>query len=311
MFKQLAYTLFLLVLASAASAQGPDDAPIVWTDVQNFWSAYDDLADAATWSDSMSVMFDGYYRPGSDGLHDFVRARIGSVIRLLDNMTGMPGYYASIRESTLRVTTFDDQVRASFREFEKLSPGAKFPTVYYVIGRTSSGGTTTPGRILIGTEMYGLTPQAPQDELNDWLRDVLRPIDDVPGIVAHELIHTQQNQVDGRSLLRACIREGSADFLGEMISGQNINAHVHEWADPREAELWDDFQKVMLGEDRAGWLYSRRADDEPNDLGYWIGYKITQSYYENASDKMQAIADMLNIQDFEVFLEASGYNGGR
>ena len=155
--------------------------------------------------------------------------------------------------------------------------------------------------------MYGRTAETPEDELSDWHKDVLQPIDNLTGIVAHEMIHTQQTYADDGTLLAQCLNEGIADFLGAMISEENINAHVHNWAVPREAELWNDFQQVMSGTGRASWLYSRRAEEEPNDLGYWVGYKIAEAYYRDAADKTQAIYDMLKIKDFPAFLKSSGY----
>ena len=139
---------------------------------------------------------------------------------------------------------------------------------------------------------------------------MLAPIERIPAIVAHELVHTQQRTASSRTLLASAIREGSADFLGELISGLNINAHIHEWANLRERELWEDFRRVMGGTDSSGWLYSSRADDEPADLGYWMGYRITKAYYERADDKREAIREILTIRDFPAFLAASGYAGG-
>ncbi len=298
-----------LVVAAPAVAQSysAESAPIVTEDVTRFWTAYDQLARAATYQDSLRALFEHYYLPGSPGLHDFIRSRIGSVIDLMDVIKEQRGYVASMRESTLRVREFEPQIRSMLRRWSDLLPDAQFPEIYFLIGRMSSGGTTSPSRILIGTEMYGRTPEAPMSELRPWLQQVLRPIEDVPSIVAHELIHTQQHYRRDSRLLAQVLTEGIADFLGEMLSGGNINAHVYEWADPRAPELWADFQKVMLGTERAGWLYSNRGEGEPNDLGYWMGYQIAKAYYQRAEDKQQAIRDMLSIQDAEAFLETSGY----
>jgi hypothetical protein len=41
-----------------------------------------------------------------------------------------------------------------------------------------------------------------------------------------------------------------------------------------------------------------------------MGYRITKSYFERASDKRQALRDILTIKDFDRFLAASGYDGG-
>jgi hypothetical protein len=46
----------------------------------------------------------------------------------------------------------------------------------------------------------------------------------------------------------------------------------------------------------------------PPDLGYFMGYKISESYYKNARDKRQAIKDILEINDFDKFLKQSKYH---
>jgi uncharacterized protein YjaZ len=125
-------------------------------------------------------------------------------------------------------------------------------------------------------------------------------MDRVPAIVAHELIHTQQLRGPRSTLLARAIVEGAADFLGELISGLNMDLHVYEWAAPREAELWDDFRDVMGGEANAGWLYGSRSEDEPADLGYWMGYQIVKAYYDRAEDKHAAVREIATVTDFGV-----------
>jgi hypothetical protein len=44
-------------------------------------------------------------------------------------------------------------------------------------------------------------------------------------------------------------------------------------------------------------------DGDPADLGYWVGYMICKSYYDNAGDKKQAVYDILNVQDYKAFYE--------
>ena len=51
-----------------------------------------------------------------------------------------------------------------------------------------------------------------------------------------------------------------------------------------------------------------QAKDRPADLGYYIGYKICESYYRNSSNKNQAVRDILEVKDFEQFLSASKYD---
>ena len=52
------------------------------------------------------------------------------------------------------------------------------------------------------------------------------------------------------------------------------------------------------------------SSTRPADLGYYVGYKITQAYYTRQSDKRRALKDILQIGDFAKFLQASGYGAG-
>lgn len=308
--------LGLLFLVSAAAPQrlraqhhDPDSAQVVTADLPRFWRAYDRLAHAASTRDSLRALFEEYYLPASPGLVDFIESRLGSEYDLLDVLRRRPGYYRAMRPATLRIAAAVPQVRLVFAKWKAMYPGAVFPDVYFVIGRMNSGGTTSSDKILIGAEMFGRTPGSPDSELTPWLRSVLRGPDSIASIVAHELIHVNQTGPEPTTLLGAAIQEGSADFLGELISGGMINRSMHGYGDAHEAELWNAFAGEMHGTDLSHWLYqgNRAGPDRPADLGYYMGYRITKAYYDKASDKPRAIAEILSIRDFDAFLAASGY----
>lgn len=62
----------------------------------------------------------------------------------------------------------------------------------------------------------------------------------------------------------------------------------------------------MNGTNLSKWMYNGfKIKDRPGDLGYYVGYKICRSYYDNAGDKRQAVRDILNVQDFPAFFERS------
>jgi uncharacterized protein YjaZ len=64
----------------------------------------------------------------------------------------------------------------------------------------------------------------------------------------------------------------------------------------------------MNGDKTDNWLYQGdKAKDRPADLGYYVGYKIVESYYKNATDKKQAVKDILGIKDVQEFLKTSRY----
>jgi len=105
------------------------------------------------------------------------------------------------------VTSDIDHFWEAFDAMADGDPSAALQKLY--IDRMNSGGTASDVGLLIGTEMYGLCEETPTEELGEWHHDVLKCIDGLPHIVAHELIHFEQPPIpDGQhSLLAQAIRE--------------------------------------------------------------------------------------------------------
>ncbi len=284
--------------------QDPSRAKIVTSDIDLFWKAYD----KATPENDLIVYRDEYLKKGSVGLKEFTRTRIGSVCDLVATIEAHPQYYRQMREGSLTVKKYEPKIRASFVRLKEIYPEAVFPPVYFVVGRMNSAGTLTDKGLLIGVDMFGKSESTPLDELGSWHRAVLSSVDRLPYIVAHELIHYQQARVNDNTLLAAAFREGSADFIGELISGGQINPHLREYGNANERELWVEFVKEMNGTDRSRWLYQGdKAKDRPADLGYYIGYKIAEAFYKNSPDKKEAVMEILLGDDFTSLLERSRY----
>lgn len=270
-------------------ATSPDQAKIITSDILHFWTAFD-----RAFSAYKENPFNRYYiQNGSEGVKNFMNHdRIVSADTLLATVVRRKADYLKIRENSLQIHTTEKQIKAIYYAFKYLYPNAKFPPVYFVIGRFNTGGTITPTAQIIGAEMNHPS--------------------NIPYTVAHELIHANQNiPYKDSILLEQCIIEGSADFLGELISGRLSTTAPYEYAKGKEKMLWQDFKKdINLGENDSfsNWLYGgERKDARPADMGYYIGYMITKAYYDKASDKMKAIDEILNIQDCRKFLEESGY----
>ena len=288
----------------------PEAVKFVTSDIENFWRAYDLAAKETDKTKRVAIFQSEYLDKGSPGLKDFLRLRIKSAESLVSALERMPKYYASIRPQTLQVQRMEKRMRAAFRKFKSIYPEAVFPDVYFLIGITSSGGTTGPSGLLIGTELYSKASKSPMDEINTWLRALMSSVDNVPAIVAHESCHYNQRYntaQDQRHLLGKALQEGACDTIGELISGRNINEHLKIYGRSHDAEIWREFEAEMYKPDISKWFYNAMTTkDRPPDLGYYVGYMITQAYYRNAKDKRQAVHDILNIQDARAFYEASG-----
>lgn len=303
--------LLCLVAPGCASRAGEDPAAarIVTEDVTRFWHAWDLAGQASTKEEREAIFQREYLDAGSPGLRAFTELRIDNAAKLVAEIDKHPAYYAHLRARSQQVGRHEPAIRAALVRMAQLYPDAAFPDVYFLIGRMNSAGTLADAGLLVGLDMFGLDADAPRDELGDWHRAVLKSMDGLPHIVAHELVHFQQRfaMAGQPTLLQASLGEGIADLVAELASGAHINGHVHEWADPRFDALATEFRAAMHGTDYAGWLYDTSpGEGRPADLGYWMGYRIARAYYDRASDKQAAVREMLTIRDFEAFLEESG-----
>jgi len=264
----------------------PDQSLFLTTDIDHFWTAYDLFVKDT----SVNPFGPHYLEVGSKGVKGFTPFRIRSADYLYNTVKRHRADYDSIRQNTLRIHETEKQCRSAFYALKYWYPEAVYPPVYFVIGTFNSGGTFNKNGLFIGAEMQ-------------------KEIGNIPHIVAHELIHFQQkNWVNQPNLLRQSLVEGSADFIGELISGKHINPAAHAYGDRHLENLCREFVARMDSTDYQDWLYGVSGkDDRPNDLGYWMGYKITQQYFNKSADKPQAIRDILDIKDPLKFLRASGF----
>ena len=305
----------LFALSSAKADEFPEfnrdpaQARIVTEDLDRFWAAWDRAEQEP--ERRREIFQQDYLDAGSPGLQSFVELRIQDVDRLLATIDHHREYYAALRVRMQELPALTEPVREGFFKLKDMLPEAVFPDTYLLIGAMNSAGTIHLEGLLIGVEMHGLTPATNLEGMSQWHRSVLKPMDEIPVIIMHELMHFQQinlSRTSFNTLLGQSIYEGAADFLAELVLDRHINQHLHDWALPREAELWAEFKAQMHDEDLSKWLYNgTRAVDRPADLGYFIGYRIVQAYYEQADDKQQAIREILAMTDPKALLDVSGY----
>ena len=262
-------------------AENPLDAKFITEDYKRFWQAFDEM------ENSSDNPFENYLKNASDGFSPLVGYFDPKTLQ--ETVEERKEDYLKSRNVLDSLGGKETEIKNAYAEMKNLYPSAKFPPVYFVVGMFTSGGTITDKGLLIGSEK-------------------LENLNGLTGLVAHELIHYQQ-RIEGKdNLLKQSILEGSADFIGEMISGEHINLVPFNYGNENEEELCKEFVKVMKKKNYKDWLYEVSGKDKrPNDLGYWIGYKITEAYFKKQADRKQAINNILNIKEPLRFLQESGY----
>ena len=282
----ICFLLSAIFYAQNSFETDPAKAEFITSDIPLFWKAFDQI-------ETNKDPFRDYIDNGSKGLKDFIPYRIESPKHLLKVVKKRFEDYESIRENSYQIEPQTKLIRDFYQKLKNLYEAAVFPPTYFVIGAFNSGGTSSNNGLIIGVEMQS-------------------NIENVPYIVAHELIHFNQNYPsENPTLLEQSIKEGSADFIGELISGKHINEVAFNYVNKNEKQLCAEFVKIMNDTNYHGWLYGTKGKlkGRPNDLGYWMGYKICESYYDKSNNQHKAIRDILNIKDFDEFLKSSGYLG--
>jgi len=293
----------------------PDQARLITSDIPNFWRAFDD-GSLTNVPDLADVFQREYLDVASPGLRDFTRFRIETARALAEAVAERPRFYAAIRDSTLAIDrnpAVKDSIRRATRRLKALYPDAVFPDVYFLVGRLSTGGTASSAGLLIAVEMNAREPRTPIEELSNWERATIGQVVNLPYVVAHELVHVQQRlRRDGsETLLTDAVAEGAADFIGELVTGDNGNRAQRRYGNSHERALWEEFSREMHGTDKSRWLgQGDRSIDRPADLAYYIGYKICEAFFRAAADKTDAVRAIVQVTDADDFLRRSRYSGG-
>jgi hypothetical protein len=189
------------------------------------------------------------------------------------------------------------------RKFGDLYPEARFPPITIAVGRgkpVGVGGRDTG--VQIGLEALCAT---------DWINPDIE--DRFVGVIAHEYVHVQQavafSEIGNATVLAASLEEGVAEFVTELTTGSIAYAYLSGLTAGREREIETAFAADADKTDLSGWLYNS-TPEQPADLGYWVGYRIVKSYYRRATDKRQAIRDILGMSNPKEFLVKSGWRPG-
>jgi len=313
-----------------------DAIRIVTSDISRFWLAVDHAAnkDSAT---RVRLFRDEYFGRATIGLRDFVRLKLvrghsdttlaayGALadtasVQLAAATARWPRYYAGIRSASLAADTSAElvtTVRNGLRRLTVLYPPARFPDVYFVVGRAATGGTSSANGLLMGVEIFSRGPATPVDELppGERLAATIAASGVLGPLVVHEAVHFLQPtdpEQRGLTLLKRVLLEGGANFLAELATHPFVDRLEYQrYGDAHADALWKAFREDMNGIDSHRWISNYTVADNLGmpDLGYWVGYKISAGYYARAADKRAAVRDLIQAREPERIWRASGYDG--
>lgn len=285
------------------------------SDIKNFWNAYDDIKKLNDSTEKINHFQNVYINKGTVGLRDFIKAKDFTAESWIQSFRFKPKFWESIRRKTENLEKDFQNIEKICQRFGTLYKDFKPPRIYFTIGNLKSGGVVINGNLIIGTELAASDASVDFSELPKAYQDRMKINSGITFLTIHELVHTQQKLDDSKkiNLLGLCLKEGSADFITELLMKKNIEAPYIEFGLKNQCLLWSEFEKEMHGYNFQKWLFNTATvKNRAADLGYFMGYIITKNYYEKSKNKKLAVEEILNL-DFsdevmaEIFLKKSGY----
>lgn len=298
--------------ATASAGVDPLTAEIDISDAQRFAGLMKDGA-----VPTADALQHGYLDGAGRGVRIFTPNRIVDARNLARVVAARPdNYRQAIRECLPQLPALRSDLRAIYLGFAGLLPERPLPAIHVVFGAGNSGGTASSEAQVIGLEVVcqlGPTPARFRTTMRDFF--------------AHETVHTWQRESSPQALLdpllNQSLREGVADYLASLVTGEIPDAARDAWAREREAWLWQAFQRdrqALKADGKAlkkpgasphylRWLsnYGSAPEGWPVEAGYWIGMRIAEAYVARAGDKHAAIRDLIELKDPDAILKASGY----
>lgn len=294
---------FAVVLAMVMWSGGAHAAsPAIHTeDVTLFYQVYD----AAGGHPTADQIQHDYIDKGSDGLRSFLKQRRTTAARIVQAIADHPQIYADARKCLAVLPRAKERVSTALSKLGSLYPEAKFPPVTVAIGRGKPVAIADETGVMVGLESLCAVSWMPAD-----LEDR------VTYVIAHEYTHVQQAlaspafyNIDKPTVLDAALIEGAAEFMGILTSGGTSYAYFAKATAGREKQIETAFVPDEDKTDLSAWFFNGTLE-KPGDMGYWVGRRIVQSYYEHAADKHAAIRDIITIKDAHAFLAKSGWYPG-
>lgn len=290
------------VIAQPVFPQNAKEAVLVSTDVKNFIEAYKALrAD----SDTAQIMQSLYLDKATPGLKEYVARFNLSAAAITTAIKKYPEEYNKIEKFYAQMAAVEIAFHDEMVIYKRTLPQAVFPPTYLLVADYKGIGQASKVGQLISIE-----------------RKCVDDMEQLKNIIVHELTHFQQAMSMGMSnyigiyskkdnLLDIILREGGAEFITFKLVRKNEDqfSKLRNYK-KNEAAYWEKFKIDLKNQDETFWLNASYDNDEgiPVQLGYGLGYKIVEAYYNQIEDKTKALMDILNMEDAKVFFEKSNYN---
>lgn len=292
---------FCLLFSSSLNAQ----IEVSTSDINNFFTAFDSLEKVSSKIAKADIIRKMYLDKGSWAVKFIMEQYQYKAVDWVEYIEKNKEKLVKNRRFLLSVLEQKPEIDAKLAYFKQIYPAFRDAKVGFFIGVGHFGGRVETRDVLIGAEVIA-------HEKKDW----------AVSYVTHEFVHTQQ-KLGNYPLLAHSVHEGTADFVSELVNQkEQVEIYPSDYigfGNKNESAVWDTF-KLYINSNVKGkffnFLYGTPGfkinGKYMTDLGYFMGYKIAKAYYNNATDKKQALTEIISLdyadnEKVRAFVLKSGY----
>jgi len=242
-----------------------------------------------------------FLEKGTPGLSAIMEARNYTPQSYVDAINNHPKFWQSVRANTLKASSLSAKMEDGVERLRKIYPNLKPAKIYFTMGAFRTPGTTMDSLVLIGSELAMTDENTDASEFSDQYSHLngyfkTKPIDNIVFLNVHEFVHTQQITTIGDNLMTQCLYEGVAEFVAEKAMNQPSSTSAIAFGKANAAAIKEAFWKEMFQYSYRNWLWNDTSNQfKMRDLGYYVGYAISNKHYQNTDDKNQAIKDLIEV----------------
>jgi len=299
MKKSIYLFLLLSFLFSCQTTEKKD--LIVSSDIDNFWTAFDAIKATQDSSLHAGILASEFLDKASPGQIKLMEVRNYTAKEYLNNIKAYPKFYESLKSNHQEIAKISSIINNSLDKFMEIYPLKKEGKIYLGIGNFRTNGTTVDSMVLFGTEMALSSKNLDLSEFPDsynYFRNYIKedPINNIGFLSCHEFVHTQQVEAIGTNLMSVALREGSAEFIAEIISKEASTSPALSFGKENTEAVMQQFKNEMFNLSTSYWVWTSRDNKfGQRDLGYFVGHELSRHYYENHKAKNQAIKDLIEL----------------
>jgi hypothetical protein len=267
----------------------PGSAKIVFSDIKNFWTAFDLLQKQHTTADSLNIIRTVFLNNASEGLKLYMKAANCYEAEYLEAIRKKKMDYLAVRRKTEMIAGEKQAILNYLHKFKKIYPALKIPVICFTMGKFEVGGTQFDNTLFIGCE-----------------KDIDAGVDIIAQAI-HELAHFQQKDQNPVTNLELAMIEGGAEFVCYRVTGRRTIYPAWNYGLHHEQKLWNDFRPVLDSAIDMKWFrdITDNINNRPGSLGYFIGFRICESFLAHAENKNTSLEEIIKMENPEgIFLSA-------